>query len=92
MSDFPHLKGHVDSYVSNLVDVWQRPPVVLTPVGSQLQILSLLELQLQAQQGEMRGDNSSQQHTINKNKIYFTIVLKDPCADVKCGHRGNRHT
>lgn len=92
VSDFPHLKGHVDGYISNLVDVWQRPSVVLTPVGSQLQILSLLELQLQTQQGEMRGGNSSRQHEINKNNIYFTIVLKDLCADVQCRHRGTRNT
>lgn len=54
MPDVPHLKGHVHRYISNLVDVWQRPSIVLTPVGSQLQILGLLELQLRTQRGEMQ--------------------------------------
>lgn len=54
MEEPPHLKSHVHSYVSNLVDIWQRSSVVLAPVRSQLQVLSLLQLQLQAEQGETR--------------------------------------
>lgn len=54
MEEPPHLKSHVHSYVSDLVDIWQRSSVVLAPVRSQLQVLSLLQLQLQAEQGGTR--------------------------------------
>lgn len=89
MSECPHLKGHVDCYVSNLVDVWQRPSVVLTPAGSQLQVLSLLELQLQTQQGGMRGGDSGQQHRINEKQHLLHDGLEGPlcgCFSVDTRH------
>lgn len=42
----PHLESHFDSCISNLVDVWQRASVVKPSIGSQLQILGFLQLQL----------------------------------------------
>lgn len=43
----PHLETHVHGAVSNLVDIWQRPSVVLTPILAQLQVLALLQLHLE---------------------------------------------
>lgn len=48
----PHLKCHIDGSISNLVDIWQRPSVVQPSIGSQLQILGFLQLQLKAVQDE----------------------------------------
>lgn len=44
----PHLESHFNSCISNLVDIWQRASVVKPSIGSQLQILGFLQLQLTA--------------------------------------------
>lgn len=44
----PHLESHFDGCISNLVDIWQRASVVKPSIGSQLQILGFLQLQLTA--------------------------------------------
>lgn len=39
-----HLEGQIHGTVSNLVDIWQRPAVVLPAALAQLQILGFLQL------------------------------------------------
>lgn len=51
-----HLKSHIDSTISNLIDVWQRSSIDLASVRSQLQILSFLQLQLEEKQDKTTGD------------------------------------
>lgn len=48
------MECHIDGSISNLVDIWQRPSVVEPSIGTQLQILGFLQLQLKAGQDETR--------------------------------------
>lgn len=75
----PHLETHVNGAVSKLVDVWQRPSVVLPPILAQLQVLALLQLHLEETE-------TQRQEASNISAMHILFVCRAKLKNCKMGH------